>query len=83
MKYKKRELEEHNAERIRKISESLKDFRILYGYSRERLEEEFGISRSVLQRAESSSPENISLKTLFEIADLYYISPAELFSDIE
>jgi len=82
MKYQKRSLESHNADRIQQISTLLKEFRINFGYTREYIEEEYGISPSVVQRAESSKPVNISLKTLLEIADLYFISPAELFEGI-
>lgn len=83
MKYNKRGLESHNADRIQQISSLLKEFRINSGYTREQLEEEYGISRSVLQRAESSKPVNISLKTLLEISDLYFITPEELFSGVK
>lgn len=83
MKYNKRSLEPHNAERIQQISSLLKEYRINSGYSREQLEEEYGISTSVLQRAESTIPVNISLKTLLEIADLYFISPEELFTGVK
>ena len=83
MKYNKRSLEPHNAHRIQQISSLLKEFRINSGYTREQLEEKYGISTSVLQRAESSKPANVSLKTLLEIADLYFISPEELFAGVK
>ena len=83
MKYHKRYLEAHNIERMKYLSGLLKEFRLNSGYSREDLEREHGISRAVIQRAESSDPVNLTLKTIFEIADVFMISPEELFQGVE
>ena len=82
-KYRKRNLEAHNIERIYFLSALLCEHRLWLGYSRVDMEQ-FGISRSVIQRAESSSdPANLTLKTVFELADVYQISPEELFAGVE
>jgi transcriptional regulator with XRE-family HTH domain len=82
MKYHKRYLEAHNALRMSQISALLKEFRVSNGYTREDIEYHYGIPCSVLQRVESLEPTNISLKTILEVADIYMISPAELFQEI-
>jgi transcriptional regulator with XRE-family HTH domain len=82
MKYHKRYLEAHNALRMSQISALLKEFRISNGLTREDIEYHYGIPSSVLQRVESLEPANISLKTILEVADIYMISPAELFQEI-
>ena len=52
--------------------------------SRQDMEDEYGISRAVVERVESSSmPVNITLRTILEMADIYMISPSELFEDVE
>jgi transcriptional regulator with XRE-family HTH domain len=81
-KYRKRSLQGHNAERLKYISGLLKEHRLWMGYSRVEMEQ-FGISRAVIQRAESSDPANLTLKTLLEIADVYQVSPEELFQGVE
>lgn len=83
MKYQKRLLEAHNSERIKYISGLIKQHRLFMGYSREEMEELYGISRATLQRAESSYPKNLTLKTILEIADVYQISPEDLFKGVE
>ena len=83
MKYNKRYLEAHNAMRMSQISALLREFRVSNGYTREDIEELHGIPSSVLQRVESLEPANITLKTILEVADIYMISPAELFEAID
>ena len=82
-KYKKQILYPHNEDRMIYISGLLKEHRLWMGYSRVEMEEEFGISRATLQRAESSDPKNLTLKTVFDLLDIYEISPNELFRGIE
>ena len=82
MKYNKRYLEAHNALRMSQISALLKEFRISNGFTREDIEYHYGIPSSVLQRVESQEPANITLKTILEVADIYMISPAELFQEV-
>lgn len=83
MKYHKRPLEGHTADRLVKITTLLKEYRIWTGYTRKEMEDEFGISSATLQRAESSDPKNITLKTIFELADIYEVAPEILFQDVE
>lgn len=81
-KYRKRPLEGHNVERLKYISGLFREHRLWMGYSREEMESEFGISRSVIERVESSKHLNQNLKTVFEMADIYHISPEELFQGV-
>ena len=82
-KYNKRVLEAHNALRLKYISGLLKEHRLWLGYSREEMEQEYGISRASLQRAESPDPKNLTIKTILELSDIYQISPEELFKGVE
>ena len=83
-KYRKRPLEGHNSERMKHISGLFLECRRWTGMSRQDMEDEYGISRSVIERVESSSmPMNITLRTILEMADIYMISPSELFEDVE
>ena len=83
MKYHKRYLEGHNAQRMSQISALLKEFRLSNGFTREEIERIHGIPKSALQRVESSDPNNITLKTILEVADIYMMSPAELFESVQ
>ncbi|MCK5135462.1 MAG: helix-turn-helix transcriptional regulator [Bacteroidales bacterium] len=83
-KYRKRPLEEHNSERMKHLSGLFLECRRWTGMSRKDIEDEYGISRAVIERVESSTvPMNITLRTILEMADIYMISPSELFEDLE
>lgn len=82
-KYRKRPIEAHNEMRMQYIAGLLKEHRLWLGLSRLEVEEEFGISRSVLERVESPNALNISMKTLMEVADVYQVSLEELFQGVE
>jgi len=84
MKYRKRPLVGHNSERMKHLSGLFLECRRWTGMSRQDMEDEYGISRAVIERVESSSePLNITLRTILEMADIYMISPSELFEDVE
>ena len=74
-------IEEHNRERLRIIGKFLRDYRMREFMSREYVEENYSISRSVIERAEKG--ENITLSTLFRLLDAYDIDTEELLTEIE
>ena len=82
MRYKKRNLEPHNRERIKYIANFFRDIRKWQGESRDYLSEKYSISRSLIELAESQNM-NITLKTLFYLCDVYQIKPKDLFSNLE
>ena len=73
--------EEHNRERLRIIGKILRDYRMREFMSREFVEENYSISRSVVERAEKGK--NITLTTLFRLMDAYAIDVEELLTEIE
>jgi transcriptional regulator with XRE-family HTH domain len=81
--YRKRPLEGHTSDRMVQITTLLKEYRLWTGYTREEIEEEFGISRATLQRVESSDPKNITIRTIFELSDIYEVAPETLFQGVE
>jgi len=83
-KYHKRPMEAHNVERLKSISGIFLELRLSLGYSREEMQNSFSISKSVIERAESLKFEHLNqnLKTILEMADIYQISPEELFQGV-
>jgi DNA-binding Xre family transcriptional regulator len=49
--------------------------------SRKDFSNEFGISKGVLERIENGK--NIELHSILRLCDIFYLSPKELFYDIE
>ena len=83
-KYHKKQLHAHNILRLEYISRLFLEHRRWLGLSREQVEcESGGISRSVIERVESLNDLNLTLKTVFELADFYQIPIHEIFQEIE
>ena len=78
-----KEIEDHNKERLRAVSGFLKWFRINSGYSQLELSECSGVHRNTIVRMESSSPENLTLLTVFEICDAMELDVNQLFLEIQ
>ena len=67
--------------KLHRLSSLIKEYRINNGYSQVELSEHLNIHRNTLSRAENGK--NITLLSLFELADTLEIDLAELFVDIE
>ena len=68
-------------EELNKVGQVLRDYRKYSYLSRYDVEDKYGISRSLVERAEKGS--NITLITLFRLCDIYDLSPAELMDELE
>ncbi len=80
---KTKEIQQHNAERLQAVTGFLKNYRINSGYSQQLLSEYSDIHRNTISRYESSTPENLTLRTVFEIADALEIDINQIFLEIE
>ena len=76
-KYRKRVMEDHDLKLLYQISSYFRETRIMTGLSRADFSKQNGISRSLLDRAESGK-HNITLSTVFHLCNLYEISFSEL-----
>lgn len=73
--------EDDNQYRLLLISTFLKEYRINSGFTQEELSQQSNLHRNTIIRAENAK--NITLLSLFELADALDLSPKELFLDIE
>lgn len=64
-----KEMQKHNEDRLRTVQSFLKWYRINSGLSQQELSENSGIHRNTIVRYESSIPNNLTLLTIYEIAD--------------
>lgn len=78
-----KEIKEHNKERFQAISAFLKEYRISNGYSQSDISEAARVSRNTIVRMESSCPENLTLLTVFEIADALELDINQIFLEVE
>jgi transcriptional regulator with XRE-family HTH domain len=79
---KPKEIQQHNKARLKAISAFLKEYRILSGYSQQELSECSNISRNTIVRYESSNLNNLTLLTIFEIADALELDINQIFMEI-
>ena len=78
-----KEIEHHNKERLQAITDFLKEYRISNGYSQQEISEYSGIHRNTIVRYESSNPENLTLLTIFNIADALELDINQIFLEIK
>ena len=64
-----KDIQEHNRERLRAVQAFLKWYRINSGFNQQELSEYSDVHRNTISRYESCSPKNLTLLTIFEIAD--------------
>ncbi len=67
--------------RFEYISIFLRELRLNSGFTQEELSKQLNLHRNSIIRAEKAK--NITLLSLFELADALDISPKELFQDID
>jgi len=78
-----KQIPEHNKKRFQAISAFLKEYRISNGYSQSEICRAANLSRNTIVRMESSCPENLTLRTIFEIADALEIDINQIFLEVE
>jgi transcriptional regulator with XRE-family HTH domain len=72
---------DHNLRRLEYLSSYLRELRLNSGLTQEELSRQVNFHRNSIIRAENAK--NLTLLSLFELADALEISPQELFQDIE
>lgn len=77
-----REVQPQNKERLNAVSGFLKWYRINSGLTQMELSEYSGIHKNTIVRMESSNPENITLLTVFDIADALELDINQIFLEI-
>jgi len=77
-----KEIQEHNLERLNAVTTFLKWYRINSGLSQQELSEQSDIHRNTILRYESSIPKNMTLLTVFEIADALELDVNQIFLEI-
>jgi len=80
---KAKEIQEHNSERLRAITAFLKEYRLSNGCSQLEVSDSANLSRNTIVRMESDCPVNLTLLTVFEIADALEVDVNQIFLEIE
>ncbi len=75
--------QEHNIERLNAVSAFLKEYRINSGYSQLELGECSNRHRNTIVCYETSNAHNLTLMTVFEIADALEIDINQIFHEIQ
>lgn len=78
---KKKPIDDQHKKRLSIISKYLYEYRINSGFTQNQLSQQMDLHRNTIIRAENAY--NITLLSLFELADSLDISLKELFSDID
>lgn len=78
-----KEIQQYNKERLQAVSTFLKGYRINSGLSQLELSEVSEVHRNTIGRLESGIPKNITLLTVFEIADALELDINQIFMEIE
>ena len=80
---KKKEVLEKNKKRIQTISSFLKECRISAGYTQQELSSFSHVSRNSIIRFESCNPANVTILTIFEIADALELDINQIFIEVK
>ena len=78
-----KEIQEHNKERLQAVQSFLKWYRINSGLNQQELSEYSDVHRNTISRYESTIPKNLTLLTVFEIADALELDVNQIFLEIE
>jgi DNA-binding XRE family transcriptional regulator len=78
-----KEIQLHNKERLQAMSTFIKGYRLNSGLSQLELSEVSEVHRNTIGRLESEIPKNITLLTVFEIADALELDISQVFHEIE
>ena len=71
----------HHLERLNAIGTFLRELRFNFGMSQQELSQNMNLHRNTIQRGENS--QNLTLLSIFELADALDININQLFQDIE
>lgn len=77
----KKLISDQNTRRLEYLSTFLRELRINEGLTQEELSQQINLHRNSIIRAENAK--NLTLISLFELADALDISPKELFLEME
>lgn len=77
------EIKDHNIERLRAVQAFLKWYRINSGQSQQMLSECSDIHRNTIIQYESCNPKNLTLLTVFRIADALELDVNQIFLEIK
>ncbi len=77
----RKDIQEHNIKRLEVLSTFIHELRISSGLTQVELHEETGLHRNTIIRSEKSC--QLTLLSIFEIADALHVSPGELISICE
>lgn len=78
-----KEIQQHNFDRLQAVTSFLKWYRINSGLTQQELSEHSDIHRNTIIRYESHIPNNLTLLTVFEIADALELDINQIFLEIE
>jgi DNA-binding XRE family transcriptional regulator len=78
-----KEIQQHNKDRLQAVSGFLKWYRINSGYSQIDLSACSGVHRNTIIGYESCCPRNLTLLTVFEIADALELDVNQIFLEVE
>ena len=80
---KSEEIQEHNIDRLQAVQAFLKWYRINSGLSQQMLSEGSDVHRNTIIRYESCNPKNLTLLTVFQIADALELDVNQIFLEIK
>jgi len=80
---KRKETQEYNRERLQAVSNFLKWYRINSGFNKNELSVCSNVHRNTIARLESCNPKNLTLLTVFKIADALELDVNQIFLEIE
>ena len=80
-KNKRKPIEAHNQLRMQEVGSLIREYRRNTMLSRNEFYEEYGFSKSVLERIENGK--NVELHSILRLCDIFYLSPSELFYEID
>jgi transcriptional regulator with XRE-family HTH domain len=78
-----KEIQEHNKERLKAVQSFLKWYRINSGLNQHELSDYSDVHRNTISRYEACSPKNLTLLTVFEIADALELDVNQIFLEIK
>lgn len=78
-----KEIQPHNKDRLLAVQSFLKWYRINNGYSQQMLSECSDVHRNTIVRYESCVAKNLTLLTIFEIADALELDVNQIFLEIK
>lgn len=76
-------IEKHNEKRIQEVTSFLKWYRINSGFSQHELSEYSGVHKNTIVRYESNVATNLTLLTIFEVADTLELDISKIFLEIK